>query len=276
MINRLRNTAVLQIALIVGAVSMLCSAGRTQTAPTVAFVYPASGTTFSAAYIGIEVVLNGFASVTNSVATIYDNAGHSFTSTGGGSSSNQWFNCPITQLIPGTATSYNGSITIQVTITGTKPGSPPTSVTAYSPILTDTVQIGYILGASNLNTATVTSPLNGATLHLVGTTSFTISSKHKFDFFRYDTFGTYGPTVNLKLQTTFPALSPYTTIGNESDVFQLPSQPGDVYQEYPLTHQETWSSSGDFNHQFLTQASSAYPSGSQIASDVTTATAIYP
>lgn len=170
-------------------------------------------------------------------------------------------------------------MTINATATGTNYGyPPPPPVTATASQVQITVQVGYILGASNLNTATVTVPKDGATVHLNGAGApFNISSDHKWDFFRYDTFGSYGPTVVNQLQTSFPAPSGYTTIENQSPVFQLPQQAGDVYQIYTLSHSETFSGNiNGANLPFVNHASSQYPSGSEVASGTATATAVYP
>jgi hypothetical protein len=143
----------------------------------------------------------------------------------------------------------------------------------------DTAQVGYILGASSLNTATVTAPTNGATIHLsANPASFTISSEHKMDFFRYDTFGSYSPICGIQLQTTFPAASGYNTIESGTPTFQLPLQPGDVYTIFTLTHAEPYSvqNNNPASFTFSNQASSFYPSGNVIAHGVTTATATYP
>jgi hypothetical protein len=133
------------------------------------------------------------------------------------------------------------------------------------------------LGASSLNTATVTAPLSNATLHLDGVGTFNISSKHKFDFFRYDTFGAYSPTVVSLLQTTFPAAGGYNSIAGQTVQIQLPQQLNDCYQEFTPSYAQPYNITGinPFNHQFSNQASSGY-SNSQIASDTTTANYVRP
>lgn len=150
----------------------------------------------------------------------------------------------------------------------------------YSTVVTCTAQIGYILGASSGNTATVTAPSNGATVHLTGS-PFTISSDHHFDFYRYDTFGSYSPTLGIQLLTTFPAASGYNSIENQSPIFDLPTQMGDCYRDWNLVHAESYSvtlvdPTKTTSITFVNEALSFYPVGAQIASGTASATATYP
>lgn len=270
--------SVLQAVLVAAAVLVLCSAGRAQ-APSVSITNPLPGQTINTAYYVVHATVSGFSSNPGPsvVLVITDNAGnqtHQQMYSSGTDYSATW---NTSSVIASGATSYNATVGFQVFVTGSA-GYPPVSTSVNSTQVNDTAQVGYILGASSLNTATVTAPTNGATVHLLpGSPAFTISSDHKMDFYRYDTFGAYSPTFGIQLQTTFPAAAGYTVIESQTPSFQLPMQSGDVYRIWSLTHAETYG--GQFNSPFsLTfsnQALSFYPSGSEIASGVTTATATY-
>lgn len=82
--------------------------------------------------------------------------------------------------------------------------------------------------------------------------------------------------VSYQLFTTFPASSGYNQIEAGISSFQLPLQQGDVGHDYTLTHAESYTLPSGTTITFSNQALSFYPDGSQIGSDVTTATATVP
>jgi len=248
--------------------------------PSVSITAPLPGQTINTAYYIVHATVSGFSSNPGPsvVLVVTDNAGNQTRQqmySSGTDYSATWNTSSV--IVSGT-TSYNATVGFQVFVTGNA-GYPPVSTSINSTQVNDTAQVGYILGASSLNTATVTAPTNGATIHLsANPASFTISSEHKMDFFRYDTFGSYSPICGIQLQTTFPAASGYNTIESGTPTFQLPLQPGDVYTIFTLTHAEPYSvqNNNPASFTFSNQASSFYPSGNVIAHGVTTATATYP
>lgn len=273
MIRRFKCAASLQAALIAVTVFMLCSAGRTQ---SVSVTYPADGMTFSSAYIGVQTKIIGFARVTSAQVTVKDSAGHAFRYVLDSYDAPYRPVCATSPLIPRGATFYNGPVTLQVSVTGTKPGS-PAPITVSSQEVACTVQIGYVLGAGSLNTATVVTPLDGTTVQSNGK-PFLIESDYRWDFFRYDSFGTYKPTLRMQLLTSFPKAAGYKPVAEQTVAWELPKQPGDVYRDFNLMHTETYSpnSKGSVGLPFVSKAMSFYPFDNPIPSGFTTATALYP
>ncbi len=274
MINLPKCAAMLRAVLIAVSIFALCSAGQAQ---TFTLTTPLPGSNNNILYMGIGGTISD---ITNATVTVIvkDNAGHAF-STGAAVNGSGWgTDFGISALIPNGSTSYNAAVTIQANVTGTKPGYPPSPVSLSAGPVTCTVQVGYILGASSGNTATVTAPTNGATIHLTPSGVFPINSDHHFDFFRYDTFGQYTPTVEAQLLTSWPNTTPLVSVQDQKPGFQLLQQTGDCYHDYNLSNQETYSGplTGNFIIPFETQALSFYPVGNQIASGLTSANAVYP
>jgi hypothetical protein len=78
MIRLLKGKASCQVTMISMAVLMLCSAGRTQSPPSLSINPPVNGATINSAYLGIGFSLTGISNVTSGSVTLKDNAGHSF------------------------------------------------------------------------------------------------------------------------------------------------------------------------------------------------------
>lgn len=272
MIKRFECAAFLQATLTAVTVLVLCSAGRTQ---SVSLTYPTDGMTFSSAYIGIQTEITGFARVTGAQVTVKDSAGHAFRYVLDGYDDRFRPVCATSPLIPRGATFYNGPVTLQVSATGTKPGS-PTPIIVASNVVTGTVQIGYVLGANSLNTATVVTPLDGTTVRSNGE-PFLIKADYRWDFFRYDSFGTYKPKLRMQLLTRFPKAVGYKPIEEQIVAWELPRQAGDVCRDFNLMHTETYSTDNKSRAslRFVSKAISFYPSGNPIPSGFTSATAVY-
>ena len=183
-------------------------------------------------------------------------------------------------LIPSGATSYNSTVTLTATATGTNYGYPPLPpVTVTSSPVQITVQVGYILGAPALTTAAVTAPKDGSTFILNGGgAQFAITSDHRWDFFRYDTFGAYTPVVNNQLETSYPAPAGLKIIGTQSVGFQLLPQIGDLATTLTLSclsPNEGVPAHGT-HLPFVNKATSFYPPSTSVASRTSSATATFP
>lgn len=285
MTHSAKSATASQAALVCLAVLVLCTAGRTQSppAPAASITSPTSGTTFNTAYVQVYATITGFSSITSAYLTVTNNAGQQQQPTLPlyGGPQVYYATTNNVPLIQGPATNYNGNVTYQVFVTGYNSASPPVQTTAFSMPLTVTVQIGYIfLPSAPSTTATVTTPLNNAMVHMSADTpgSFQISSKYKFGFSRYDTFGSYSPTVAYKLQTTFPDGGGLHDVMAQTMQAQLYQQTGDVSREFNLDYSQGYKTTdtGTVNRQFSNKAVGYYPVGTEVASDLTTANEVRP